>query len=726
MKPLHQLPATGAGQAEQNAKNAASMAKELNAAQQAGGAVRKILREMVSPLALATGAALGFVGVMVKAVTQSEALYRGLDRITRVNYYAPSFAKLLGGLDAAKRRLAEISALAAKGPFKFQDLADGNRRLEILTRGRLSGRKGNQLVGDAAAAGGTSFTEMASLMGTVYDDISNGREINFGVEQLRQLGVVSTDTANRLLLLRQSGISNAKMWAAVEEEVARSKGSMKSLAQEIAGLQERLNSTRENQDLSVGQMFEEGQKKGLEARIQMVESMTPVIQSALAPLALLHNAWNSLMLGMSKALDLIPGLRGAISTLVSTLVALAGALIAISLVQTIALVGVLTKSMFGWAVANQAAAGATGILARAVAGLRGALFALASPLGIAMLALAGIAGAMMNSANNSNIFSSKQRELRRELAETSKALQEQISGTKTQADRATNTSSAQKRVIALEEQIAEAKKEAKDQEKKWYNQGSIIGDYWNKTLFGTKSGEETSKENVEMLEKERERAMKDVMAAANAPTDSAVESLLGEDYAREKKASQEKISAFTKEFQTLAKRKADLSSEGKDTEDIDRQMQEVADKTAAEAERFSVENLNRRFERRQVAGGHRVRLMREVSRRTGNTEWRDRADADEDSLFRERRIRDHTQMGFDEGTAKSMAEDEMLFQQLDRTRERTGVPQAASLAEIGGAAGFAGVVSDIPKQQLDRLVAIENKLAAMQGVLGEDKFKEDF
>ena len=286
--PIHQQ-GTGAQQAAAGAQNAGKMSAVLAGAQRSGGALLGVLKDFVGPFALATGAASGFLGIMVKAVVRSEVLQRSLERIAKINYYAPSFAKLLGGLDAAKRRLAEINAQATKGPFAFDDMAQGNRRLEILTRGLLSGRKGMDLMGDAAAAGGTSLTEMASIVGTLYDDIANSRPIDAGARQLEALGVISKDTSDRLLLMRASGMSNAQMWGAVEKEIGRTKGSMAALAGEVGGLQQKLENVRAEQERGIGQMFESGQKSGLEARIAMIESMTPVMQSALAPVAALYN-----------------------------------------------------------------------------------------------------------------------------------------------------------------------------------------------------------------------------------------------------------------------------------------------------------------------------------------------------------------------------------------------------------------------------------------------------
>lgn len=717
--PIHQQP-TGAQQASAGAANVGKMASVMDGLRKSGGVALGLLKEFVGPLALATGAAAGFVGVLVKAVVRSEVLERSLDRISKINYYAPSFAKLLGGMQAAKQRLAEMSKLAAKGPFAFDDLAQGNRQLEILSRGVLAGKRGMNLISDAAAAGGTSFKEMSGVVGSLYDDIANSRPIESGIRQLESLGVISRNTADQLLIMGKAGLSNSEMWKAVEKEISRTKGSSEALAKTIGGLQQKLESARAEQERGIGQMFETGQKSGLEAQIATVEFLTPLLRDMLAPLAGIFNAFQQWKKAIIETLAKNEALVGAIKAVTTTLLGLSAVLLAIGFAQTAKLIFQLSGYLFN--LAAQSAGAVTGMsrFGMTMKILQTTLTSTAFWMSAVALGASVIAGAMMDAAGNVSFLKDKQKQLKDQIEETSKALRDQINATKTQADRSTNVSKAQENVIALEKKIAEAKAEAAAQEKASQTQGRKIGEFWNKTLFGEKTGTQQADENVAALEAQRADALKQTQEAMNAPTNAGVESLMGEDYQKEKAASAKKIAEMNAEFERLSTIKA--GSAPAQAKTIEDQQAKIASEVAAAAARFSSENLEKKFNIRQASSAASVRSMREIARQTGDPALRDKANAEEDKAYQERRKKELINQGFEGPMAAKMAERDTLLNAAERQREQQGRPQVSSSVAAG--LGGSSLAVDVGKQQLDRLKSIEEELKKMNADDGESKWKQ--
>ena len=121
---------------------------------------------------------------------------------------------LLGSMELAKRRAREIFAFSVKTPFKFEELAAGNKVLEGLTRGALSGKAGMELVGDAAAVAGAGFEETARSIGRLYDGIMSGRPVGEAGMRLQELGLISGETRNQIEKLQAANAAGSAIDAA--------------------------------------------------------------------------------------------------------------------------------------------------------------------------------------------------------------------------------------------------------------------------------------------------------------------------------------------------------------------------------------------------------------------------------------------------------------------------------------------------------------------------------
>jgi len=726
---IHQQPGPGASAAQQASTQARAAANFMDIVRAKGGAALKILNDFAGPLALASGAALAFAGAMARGLRQTELVQRGLEKIAKIQLYTPEFAKMLGGLGQARRRLEEIWRSPARKVFAFDDLAQGNKKLEILTGGLLSGKRGMKEIGDAAAAGGTSFNEMASIVGVLYDDLANGRPIGAAVQQLRMLGVISTPVADKLETLAASGAGFAAVWGAVHTEIRKSNGSMKTMEATIAGLQAKLSAAKDEQAKTVGEQFAEGEKAGLDAQIRATEAMTPVLKSVAVILGTVWSWWQKCKLAVVEFAASLPGVKGGLVGVLTGFAALIFMLAAFSVATTIQGIIALTASLYAWAAASSVAAGATGVFARAVLALGGVLRLALGPWGALIGLLSVVAGIMANAAIEAHTFGKAQEDLKKSVQETNQSLQDQVKQIQTQGEKSAAIGATGKEVVDAQDRLAQAEAE----------QRKAAAD-WNPLNDGGAS------DAVAERKKELEEARKTAAAAQNAPTDAAVESLMGDDYQAAKAQSEVRQRQLAEEAKKLQEQRAAvealdkaragsggvadgfaiksaqdrvnaLGAGGKTAAQIAEEQRGVAQKQGAEANSFSKDNLDRLFNMQQAASQTRSGALREQFKATGDTDLRDQADKLDDEIFRKKRERDLLASGYSREDAQKQAGAENSLNQAIRERERAGTPQVSSLAAIGGSAGTAGLISEVPKQQLETLKAIDRKLKDLDGTV---------
>src|SRR6185503_18541283 len=170
----------------------------------------------VAVTAIATGVA-GIVGSVL-------LIKRGLSEAAQAETLTAQFETLLGSAEAAKKRFADLVQFSQQTPFNLIQVAEGNRTLETLTRGALSGKQGMQLVADAATITGEPFQRLALHIGRVYDGLMNGRPVGASIRRLQVLGIVSSETRNKIEDLQKAGKSGNVVWQVAAKEIGKFSG----------------------------------------------------------------------------------------------------------------------------------------------------------------------------------------------------------------------------------------------------------------------------------------------------------------------------------------------------------------------------------------------------------------------------------------------------------------------------------------------------------------------
>lgn len=173
------------------------------------------------------------------------------------------FKTLIGNIDEAKAHMADLKALGDTPPFSLDEFAKASRSLMVMTYGALGYKKSLEMIGDAAAATGHPIDEMGQAVGRLYAFIRDGQPLSRAVMQLRNMGVITPEVAQKLQDLQAAGASNAEIWAEVEAQLGRYKGAMSETEKTGEGLMGAIKSRWDNIVRAIGHAFEDTAKDGM-------------------------------------------------------------------------------------------------------------------------------------------------------------------------------------------------------------------------------------------------------------------------------------------------------------------------------------------------------------------------------------------------------------------------------------------------------------------------------
>jgi uncharacterized protein YjbJ (UPF0337 family) len=483
--------AAGARNLADSVLGAQNVDEALKRAAAAGGALKTIAADLLSPLGLAAGLALGLAIGLYKAVTNSQLLADALGEAANRDVYSGQFKALLGDTAAAEKRLRSLAAFAEGSPFRFDDVVDASKRLQVLTRGAMTGTSAMKMVADAAAVAGVSMADAAAVIGGAWEDIFSGKNAGNAIDQLKQLGMVSTATADKLKLMEMRGLRGRGLWAAISAELAKNKGSADALGESIQGLNEKLDNTKGNQLASIGAMFAQGQEDGIRAATVAWKEFGPVLKDILSPIAALFNAINSLILNAVKLAAAFPGLKQGLVLVGRAILVVIAALSALAAAQGLRLLVGAVRFLLPLAKAFLTAGAAGGVLGKALSFIGAGFVRFLGPIGaaITLLSMFGdtimglidkIPGlsALLNSMGFGDFGNNAKATFDDAQAMAQKIAAAQ-SGSSTPAEKAELIGQAETQFRAAQEKRREAQKRAK---------GKTAGDYMGNIMTGAATG----------------------------------------------------------------------------------------------------------------------------------------------------------------------------------------------------------------------------------------------
>ncbi len=450
------------------------------------------------------------------------SLDAALRKLAQIQGMQRMFAPLVGGAEAAKKKVAELVNFAASKNLKLGDVGEAARSLEVMTRGAYSGAKALETIGDSAAASGNGLVGMADAVGTFYATLRGGGPIGGAAEQLREMGAISSATADELAQLQENGASNAQVFAALTSALEQAKGGMQSMAGEVDAVNAAFEAAGTNLQEKFASPFAEGDVQNTKNWTEAMKAVAPAVSRIAQFLQILTGGFSTAKSAAAAWAGQNAVVRGALEGLVY---AITGLITVVSAVSALGLAGWLMGSA---AAASALAAGfvtltgATGMLATAITALGVAVRVamIATGIGVILAVLGTAAGIIYNFVEATKRQKKAVDELRKAHDQAGDALKKNIDAVQTLADRHDQLAAAIEAVTKAQEEldaarakgnpqaIAEAERNLKNAQA---NQKSAAG---KSNLAATPQEEEWMRASADRNQALNEQAFRNAMETA--------------------------------------------------------------------------------------------------------------------------------------------------------------------------------------------------------------------
>lgn len=226
----------------------------LRAVSESAAATRSGLNGLSGTLAglgggvITASAAIGVLSTALGAARDAMSAFLDTGKNSDMEVYETQFKVLLGSVDAAKQRMAELKQFNVETPFELDELVRASRLLEVVTDGALSTGEGLRLVGDMASAANAPIENVAMWVGRLYDGLQSGRPVGEATMRLQELGLMSGRVRNQIEALQKTGADGTAIW----EWYANTVG------QEVGGMMEELATTAKGVNSNLADAWNQG------------------------------------------------------------------------------------------------------------------------------------------------------------------------------------------------------------------------------------------------------------------------------------------------------------------------------------------------------------------------------------------------------------------------------------------------------------------------------------
>ncbi len=155
--------------------------------------------------------------------------------IAREDMVGP-FETVIGDADEAARRLEELYSTARRRPWTGEEMVEGAKNLHLAGGALLSTGQNLHMVQEMAMGAGRGFSEMSDTVARFYTDLQAGDPVRRSARQLQQLGLLTADEVVRLRELQESGASVNQMWAAFQDVMQKTSGSIQRNENDMSNL----------------------------------------------------------------------------------------------------------------------------------------------------------------------------------------------------------------------------------------------------------------------------------------------------------------------------------------------------------------------------------------------------------------------------------------------------------------------------------------------------------
>jgi phage-related protein len=230
---------------------------------------------------VATGALLGIGTAAVAGFGM--ALNASINMNASLEQSTMQFTTLMGDADMAADHVAMLFELGAKTPFETEPIIAASKHLQVFGGEALNTQENLLMIGDAAAAVGAPFDEVAFWTGRMYSAIQGGQPFGEAAARLQELGLLTPEVRQQMEGLQQSGADVNEVWGAMEGQLGTFTGAMELQAGSWAGITSTLSDTLQMLAANALAPFFELAKNAVQGFSDLLNS--PAIQEGIAALA---------------------------------------------------------------------------------------------------------------------------------------------------------------------------------------------------------------------------------------------------------------------------------------------------------------------------------------------------------------------------------------------------------------------------------------------------------
>lgn len=407
----------------------------------------------------------GFAGLFLamgksirSLVHDTGSLEAALKKLSQIQGLQRMFAPLLGGIAAAKMKVAELVNFASSRKISLGDAADASRSLLLMTNGLFSNAQALDLVTDTAKGTNNSIVAVADTVGQFSNQLRNGESISGTTEQLRQMGIVSDSTADQLTQLQKNGASASQIFGALTASMAQFHGSAEAAAGDIDNVNAAYEAAAADLQEKFASPFVESDIENTKNMTDAMNGVAPVVARVSSVFAILFNAFSTTKSWMAKTAGESKVVQVALEGIVYALTALITVASAIGAITLGAWLIGSAAAASGAAAALIAFTGATGAAAAGITalGVAARVAMVVSGIGIFVALLATAAGVMMQLSASAERNAKELNDLAQAHNEVNAAIAKQIASVRTLSDRHEALAKSMDAVTAAQNELTDA------------------------------------------------------------------------------------------------------------------------------------------------------------------------------------------------------------------------------------------------------------------------------
>lgn len=146
------------------------------------------------------------------------------------------FTTLMGDSARAEAHVKSLFEFAKRTPFETGPIITASKHLQLFGGDALNTTKNLQMLGDASAASGANFEEVAFWTGRMYASLQAGKPVGEAMMRLMELGVVTPKARNAIENLAASAGGGTKAFEAFQASLGQFAGAMNLQANTFEGL----------------------------------------------------------------------------------------------------------------------------------------------------------------------------------------------------------------------------------------------------------------------------------------------------------------------------------------------------------------------------------------------------------------------------------------------------------------------------------------------------------